>query len=295
MPNITANGTVTLTLLSGRIYTIAAGGTFGGGSLAAELLLDDDTAVPITGFPITAAASIVFPASSTRVRLTLTGSTSPDISYAVTLATGNTPASIGAPTIAEAARAIETKTAAFTAVIGGRYIVETGSIVSITDPAGTTAGQSYEVWIGSGTIWFNGAGTVYSASRFSIRRRYNGSAWVTPTPTLTDSIPARVTTITSSSTPTVNTDLCDAVTITALAAAITSMTSGLTGTPKNFDMLLFRIKDNGTARAITWGASFAAAGASLPTTTVLSKVLHALFIWDSVAAKWCCLSTSQEA
>jgi hypothetical protein len=86
------------------------------------------------------------------------------------------------------ARGIEIKTADFTAVVGGRYITESGSIISITDPTGTTAGQSYEVWIGSGTIWFNGAGTVYSASRFSIRRRYNGSAWVTPTPVLTDEL-----------------------------------------------------------------------------------------------------------
>lgn len=108
-------------------------------------------------------------------------------------------------------------------------------------------------------------------------------------------IPPRVTTITSSATPTVNTDDCDMVSITALAAAITSMTTNLSGTPSNGEMLLFRIKDNGTARAITWGASFAAAGAALPTTTVLGKVLHALFIWDSVASKWCCLSTAQEA
>jgi hypothetical protein len=108
-------------------------------------------------------------------------------------------------------------------------------------------------------------------------------------------IPPRITTITSSATPTVNTDDCDMVTITALAAAISSMTSGLTGTPNNGEMLLYRIKDDGTARAITWGASFAAAGAALPTTTVLGKVLHVLFIWDSVAAKWCCLSNAQEA
>jgi len=107
-------------------------------------------------------------------------------------------------------------------------------------------------------------------------------------------ITARVTTITSSATPTVNTDNCDAVTITALATAITSMTSGLTGTPANFDMLLFRIKDDGTARAITWGASFVARGATLPTTTVLGKILHALFIWNSVTSLWECISTSQE-
>jgi hypothetical protein len=107
-------------------------------------------------------------------------------------------------------------------------------------------------------------------------------------------ITARVTSIASSATPAINTDNCDMVSITALATDITSMTTNLTGTPSNGDMLLFRIKDDGTARAITWGASFVPAGAALPTTTVLSKVLHALFIWDSVAAEWYCLSTAQE-
>lgn len=86
------------------------------------------------------------------------------------------------------ARAIETKTGDFTAVVGGRYIVETGGTVSVTDPTGTAAGDSYEVWIGSGNIQFNGTGTSYSASRFSIRRRYTGSAWAAPAPMLTDTL-----------------------------------------------------------------------------------------------------------
>lgn len=105
----------------------------------------------------------------------------------------------------------------------------------------------------------------------------------------------RVTTITSSATPTINTDNCDAVTITALAAAITSMTTNLSGTPTDFQKLLFRIKDNGTARAITWGASFEAKGVTLPTTTVISKVLTVGFIWDSVTSKWGCIAATQEA
>jgi hypothetical protein len=292
-PTLTADGTVTLNLLLGRTYTFAAGGTFGGGSLAAVQLLDDDTPVPVPGSPFTSAGQITLTAAASRLRLTLTGSTTPAITYNVNLASDSL-AAVTSLVEAYAARKIETKTANFTAEIGGRYIVESGGNVVITDPSGTTAGQSYEVWVGSGTIQFS-SGQTYAASRFSIRRRYTGSAWATPTPFLSDSIPARVTTITSSATPTVNTDLCDAVSITALATAITSMTSGLTGTPRNFDMLLYRIKDNGTARAITWGASYTAAGASLPTTTVLGKVLHVLFIWDSVAAKWCCLSTAQEA
>jgi hypothetical protein len=116
------------------------------------------------------------------------------------------------------------------------------------------------------------------------------------TDTLTNKrITKRVTTITSAAEPTVNTDNCDCVTITALAAAITSMTTNLSGTPTNFQTLVFRIKDNATARAIDWGASFEARGVALPTTTVISKVLTTSFIFDTVSAKWGCVASVQEA
>ncbi len=106
----------------------------------------------------------------------------------------------------------------------------------------------------------------------------------TDTQTLTNKrVTPRVTTITSSATPTINTDNCDAVTITALAAAITSMTTNLSGTPTDFQKLIIRIKDNGTPRTIAWGAAFIQQGAALPTTTVANKVLTVGFIWDSVA------------
>lgn len=108
-------------------------------------------------------------------------------------------------------------------------------------------------------------------------------------------ITKRKTTIVSSATPTINTDTCDAVTITALAAAITSMTTNLTGTPSDFDPLIFRIKDDGTGRAITWGASFEAVGAALPTTTVAGKRLTVGFFYDTVSAKWGCVASVQEA
>lgn len=116
------------------------------------------------------------------------------------------------------------------------------------------------------------------------------------TQTLTNKrVTKRVTTITSSATPTINTDNCEAVTITALATAITSMTTNLSGTPTNFQTLLFRIKDDGTARAITWGASFEAKGEALPTTTVLGKVLHVMFIYDTATSKWGCVYARSEA
>ncbi len=105
----------------------------------------------------------------------------------------------------------------------------------------------------------------------------------------------RITTITSSATPTINTDNCDCVTITALAAAINTMTTNLSGAPNNFDKLIFRIKDDGNVRAITWGASFVAKGVALPTTTVVSKLLTVGFIYDTVATTWGCVASSQEA
>ena len=113
------------------------------------------------------------------------------------------------------------------------------------------------------------------------------------TTTLTNKrITPRVTTITSSGTPTVDTDNTDIVNITALAAAITSMTTNLTGTPTIGDVLVFQIKDNGTARAITWGASFTAKGVALPTTTVINKLLTVGFLWNG--SNWGCVGSAQE-
>ena len=116
------------------------------------------------------------------------------------------------------------------------------------------------------------------------------------TDTLTNKrITKRVTTITSHATPTVNTDNCDVVTITAQGEAITSMTTNLSGTPTNFQTLIFRILDDGTGRAITWGASFEPRGVALPTTTTASKLLTVGFIYDTVDSIWGCVASANEA
>ena len=119
---------------------------------------------------------------------------------------------------------------------------------------------------------------------------------ISDTQTLTNKrVTKRVTTIVSSATPTVNTDNCDVVTITALAAAITSMTTNLSGTPTNFQTLIFRILDNATGRAITWGAKFEPRGVALPTTTTAGKLLTVGFIYDTVDSIWGCVASADEA
>ena len=113
------------------------------------------------------------------------------------------------------------------------------------------------------------------------------------TQTLTNKrITARVKTFTSDATPDIDSDDYDAVTITAQAAAITDV--NVTGTPTNFQKLLFRIKDNATARAITWGDDFEDAGVALPTTTVVSKLLTVGFIYNTVTSKWGCVAVGNE-
>lgn len=105
----------------------------------------------------------------------------------------------------------------------------------------------------------------------------------------------RVTTIASSATPAINADEADAVTITALATDITSMSTSLTGTPTDFQSLIIRIKDDGTTRAISWGASFESKGVDLPIATIANKVTTVGLLYDAVTAKWGCVASVTEA
>ena len=159
----------------------------------------------------------------------------------------------------------------------------TGSDVKlVTGTAGTASDLS--IWNGDGDL-VDGptppSGTIVGT---------------TDTQTLTNKrVTARITTITSHATPTVNTDNCDAVTITAQGEAITSMTTNLSGTETNFQKIIYRILDDGTGRAITWGAAFEARGTDLPTTTTSSKLLTVGFIYDTVDSIWGCVASAEES
>lgn len=120
------------------------------------------------------------------------------------------------------------------------------------------------------------------------------STIIKSTDTLSNRINPRTTTEASSATPTINSNNTDTHTITALATEITSMTTNLSGTPVNGQKLIIRILDNGTARAIAWGARFASRGATLPVTTVISKYLYIGLIYNSTASVWDCVAVVNE-
>lgn len=94
-------------------------------------------------------------------------------------------------------------------------------------------------------------------------------------------ITKRIGTAASSATPSIDCGLYDQYNITALAAAITAVT--ITGTPTDGQELIVRIKDDATARAIAWGASFVG---TLLSTTVVGKTHHQRLVYDAAATKW---------
>lgn len=98
--------------------------------------------------------------------------------------------------------------------------------------------------------------------------------------------------VTSAATVTPTT-LNDEVVITAQAVALAL--ANPTGTALQGQSLIIRIKDNGTARAITYDTQYRAIGVTLPSTTVISKTLYLGFIYNSTDTKWDCIGVSQQA
>lgn len=94
----------------------------------------------------------------------------------------------------------------------------------------------------------------------------------------------------STVTPTFGNDL---VTITAQAAALTI--ANPTGTPIPGLGLVIRIKDNGTARAITWGSQYRGIGVSLPGTTVASKTTYVAMVFNSTDTTWDVVAVGTQA
>jgi hypothetical protein len=116
----------------------------------------------------------------------------------------------------------------------------------------------------------------------------------TDTQTLTNKrVTARVDSSASSATPTPNADSDDVFELTALAAA--AAFAAPSGTPTDGQPLLIRIKDDGTARGLTWNAIYRVIGVTLPTTTVISKTLYVGCIYNAADSKWDVLGVNQQA
>jgi hypothetical protein len=111
---------------------------------------------------------------------------------------------------------------------------------------------------------------------------------LTVTPTTTPNVQS----VTSAATVTPTTTN-DEVVITAQAVGLTL--ANPTGISIDGKSLIIRIKDNGTARTIAYGTEYRAIGVTLPTTTVISKIVYLGFIYNATDTKWDCIGVAQQS
>ncbi len=123
---------------------------------------------------------------------------------------------------------------------------------------------------------------------------FNGAGGTPSSLVLTNAtgLPVNVQSVSSSATVT-PTFLNDMVKVTAQAAALAL--ANPTGTAVEGWGIVIRIKDDGTARAISYDTQYRAIGVTLPTTTVLSKTLYLACIWNDTDTKLDVVAVGQQA
>ena len=166
----------------------------------------------------------------------------------------------------------------------------TGITISGTTPNYTlsaTGSGSTTILTASTNITISGTAPNYT---ISTPTQTTGLASLTGTETLTNKrITVRTSTTTTTATITVNSDSYDLVAVTTLSTATTF--TAPTGTPTEGQGLIYRIKDNGTARALTFNSVFRfSSDVPAPTTTIVSKWMYIYFVYNLTDAKWDCLT-----
>lgn len=143
-----------------------------------------------------------------------------------------------------------------------------GSLVWNTTSQVLTSGN------GSGRVTFVDTATAQTLTNKRISPRNQSVGVVTspftPDPTLYDNIFLN--------------GISTALTINAPAAGAS-----------NGQRLLFRLLDNGTARALTWNAAYRPIGVTLPTTTTAGKVIYVGCIYNGGAAAWDVVAETEQA
>jgi hypothetical protein len=175
------------------------------------------------------------------------------------------------------------------AAIGNGY--SSGGLSSATLSLG--GGNSNDIWSvhGGGKIdevayWTSELTSAQVVDLWNARVLHSGETWSAGAGRVTK---RAIAIYSPGANPVIDTDNYDVVHLVALTTAITSMSTNLTGIPVDGDSIQFSFTDDGTARAITWGAKFEASTVALPTTTVANARLDTEFVWNVFTSKWRCV------
>ena len=104
----------------------------------------------------------------------------------------------------------------------------------------------------------------------------------------------RLQNVAAAATCTPNVDAADMVTVNALNQGMTFINPA--GTPHDGQMLIIRIRDDGTARPLAWQSQYYSMNSylTLPTATVALRTIHAGFRWNAFYAVWALIALTQE-
>lgn len=95
----------------------------------------------------------------------------------------------------------------------------------------------------------------------------------------------RISTIASTATLTPDVNDYDIVAVSAQAQALTI--AAPSGSQSDGQRVTIRLRDDGTARALTWNAAYSSwDGSAFPTTTVIGKTMIYEFVWNAGTSKW---------
>jgi len=165
---------------------------------------------------------------------------------------------------------------------------------TLSTPSGTFSGYS-----GSAASTMGLQRTGYNAYYFLVS---NGTNWIVFAPLVAKTpggaLEPRVSSTTSTATLSWNSDNYDQYVITAQAASLAISADSAGASATDGRKIVFRILDNGTARAITWSSAtygFRAVGVTLPTTTTASKTTYVGAIYNESATKWDVVAVNTQA
>jgi hypothetical protein len=173
----------------------------------------------------------------------------------------------------------------------------TGTVTSVAATVPAFLSVSGSPITSSGTLAITLSGTALPVANGGTGATSLAGASIatyTGTETLSNKrINSRVVSAASASTLTPSVASGELFAFTALAANL-SIEAPI-GTPVDGDKLTIRILDNGTARSLTWNATYTAIGVTLPTATVPNKTTYVGCIYNANSVGWDVIAVTTQA